>query len=79
MLKGVTMVLLQVAMTMIGMPWTLRPVGVGEIPDLLAAAAVNSRRPADPIAGIDDVKFGENSRLTAELADAWATVPWDEI
>jgi 4-amino-4-deoxychorismate lyase len=79
MLKGVTMVLLQVAMTMTGVPWTLRPVGVGEIPDLLAAAAVNSRRPADPIASIDEVKFGENPRLTAVLADAWATVPWDEI
>jgi branched-subunit amino acid aminotransferase/4-amino-4-deoxychorismate lyase len=79
MLKGVTMVLLQIAMTMTGVPWTLRPVTVGEIPDLLAAAAVNSRRPADPIASIDDVKFGENKRLTEVLTGAWATVPWDEI
>jgi branched-subunit amino acid aminotransferase/4-amino-4-deoxychorismate lyase len=79
MLKGVTMVLLQVAMTMTGTPWALRPVATREIPDLLAAAAVNSRRPADPIASIDDVQFGENKTLIDVLTDTWATVPWDEI
>jgi branched-subunit amino acid aminotransferase/4-amino-4-deoxychorismate lyase len=78
-LKGVTMVLLQVAMTMMGTPWALRPVVTGEIPDLLAAVAVNSRWAAREIASIDDVQFDENKRLADVLTDAWATVPYDEI
>ena len=80
-LKGVTMVLLQVAMTMTGVPWTLRPVRRTELPDLLAAAAVNSRCPAQPIARVDDVAFEEPERdtLVAALRTAWDTVPWDDI
>jgi len=78
-LKGVTMVLLQIAMTMTGVPWTLRPVRRGELPDLLAAAAVNSHCPAQPIANIDDVVFEEQEALVAALRSAWDTVPWDEI
>ena len=79
MLKGVTMVLLQVAMTMAGTPWTVRPVRRGELPDLLAAAAVNSRCPAQPIAAIDEVAYGEHRALTEVLTTAWASVPWDDI
>ncbi|MCA2218782.1 aminotransferase class IV [Jidongwangia harbinensis] len=79
MLKGVTMVLLQVAMTMAGTPWTMRPVRRAELPDLLAAAAVNSRCPAQPVAGIDEVAYGEHATLVKVLNGAWATVPWDEI
>ena len=78
-LKGVTMVLLQVAMTMNGVPWTLRPVDLGELPDLLAAAAVNSLCAGRPIASVDDVTFTEPSALTDALHTAWATVPADEI
>jgi 4-amino-4-deoxychorismate lyase len=78
-LKGVTMVLLQIAMTMTGVPWALRPVRRAELPDLLAAAAVNSRCPAQPIASIDDVVFEEQDKLTSVLLSAWATVPWDDI
>ena len=78
-LKGVTMVLLQIAMTMTGVPWTLRPVRRAKLPDLLAAAAVNSHCPAQPIASIDDVVFSEQDKLTSALLSAWATVPWDEI
>ena len=79
MLKGVTMVLLQVALTMTGVPWTLRPVRRTDLPDLLAAAALNTRCPAQPIASIDDVAFGEQDKLVAVLRAAWDTVPWDEI
>jgi 4-amino-4-deoxychorismate lyase len=49
------------------------------LPDLLAAAAVNSHCPARPIAGIDDVVFSEQDKLTSALLSAWETVPWDEI
>ena len=78
-LKGVTMVLLQIAMTMNGTPWTLRPVDRAELPDLLAAAAANSLVPARQIDSIDGVKFPEGDRLAAVLTAAWDTVPWDEI
>jgi branched-subunit amino acid aminotransferase/4-amino-4-deoxychorismate lyase len=78
-LKGVTMVLLQIAMTMNGTPWTLRPVERGELPDLLAAAAANSLCPARPIDSIDGVKFPEGERLAGVLTAAWDTVPQDEI
>lgn len=79
MLKGVTMVLLQIALSMTGIPWTLRPVRVAELPDLLAAAAVNSQCPAQPIGSIGDVVFGEHEKLVSALRTAWDTVPWDEI
>jgi branched-subunit amino acid aminotransferase/4-amino-4-deoxychorismate lyase len=79
MLKGVTMVLLQVAMTMTGQPWRLRPVDRAELPDLLAAAATNSRCPAQPIGSIDGVKYPEGDRLAGVLGTAWANVPSDEL
>jgi branched-subunit amino acid aminotransferase/4-amino-4-deoxychorismate lyase len=79
MLKGVTMVLLQIALSMTGIPWRLRPVRVAELPDLLAAAAINSQCPAQPIASIGDVVFGEHEKLASALRTAWDTVPWDEI
>ena len=78
-LKGVTMVLLQIAMTMTGVPWGIRAVLRGELPDLLAAAAVNSISPARPIERIDDVIFTDSAALTMALQTAWKTVPWDEI
>ncbi len=79
MLKGVTMVLVQIALTMTGVPWTLRTVRRAELPDLLAAAALNSRCPAQPLASIDDVTFGEQDALVGALRKAWDTVPWDDI
>jgi branched-subunit amino acid aminotransferase/4-amino-4-deoxychorismate lyase len=79
-LKGVTMVLLQIAMSMNGLPWTLRPVEAAELPSFAAAAAVNSRCPAQPIGRIDGtVLKGEPTLLTDVLTLAWASVPWDEI
>ncbi len=79
MLKGVTMVLLQIAMTMTGVPWRLRPVERGELPDLLAAAAVSSRCPVQPIGSIDGVKFEEGDRLAGVLRETWSGVPADEL
>lgn len=79
MLKGVTMVLLQIAMSMTGVPWRLRPVERGELPDLLAAAALSSRHPAQTIGSIDGVKFTDGDRLTGILSAAWDSVPYDEL
>jgi 4-amino-4-deoxychorismate lyase len=78
-LKGVTMVLLQIALTMTGVPWGIRPVQRAELPDLLAAAAVNSISPARPIERIDDVVFTDSAALTHALSTAWKNVPSDEI
>jgi 4-amino-4-deoxychorismate lyase len=79
-LKGVTMVLLQIAMSMNGLPWTLRPVAAGELPGFTAAAAVNSLCPAQAIGSIDGSALkGEPTLLTDVLTLAWTTVPWDEI
>lgn len=79
MLKGVTMVLLQLALTMNGTPWTLRPVDAVELPLLSAAAAVNSICPAQPIGSIDGVPFPADDKLVSLLREAWESVPFDVL
>ena len=79
MLKGVTMVLLQVALTMRGTPWTTRPVDAADLATFDGAAATNSTCPAQPIAAIDDHRFPASDKLTALLTDAWQSVPFDAL
>ncbi|MFF5083829.1 aminotransferase class IV [Actinoplanes sp. NPDC000266] len=79
MLRGTTMVLLQIAMTMNGVPWTLRPVPQADLPALTGAVAVNSACPAQPIAWIDNQAYPSSDRLTALLSDTWKSVPYDEL
>jgi branched-subunit amino acid aminotransferase/4-amino-4-deoxychorismate lyase len=79
MLKGVTMVLLQLALSMNGTPWTLRPVDAVELPLLPAAAAVNSICPAQPIGSVDGIPFPADDKLTDLLRDAWDSVPFDAL
>ena len=79
MLRGITMVLLQVAMTMRGTPWTTRPVDAAELPLMAGAAAANSICPAQPIASVDGVGFGPDDKLTGLLLDAWRSVPFDVL
>ena len=79
MLKGVTMVLLQLALSMNGTPWTLRPVDAVELPLLAGAAAVNSICPARPIGSIDGVPFPADDKLVSLLRDAWESVPFDAL
>jgi branched-subunit amino acid aminotransferase/4-amino-4-deoxychorismate lyase len=79
MLKGVTMVLLQIAMSMQGIPWTLREVDAAELPLLAGAAAVNSIWPAQPIAGVDGVLFDADDKLIPLLRQAWDSVPFDVL
>jgi branched-subunit amino acid aminotransferase/4-amino-4-deoxychorismate lyase len=79
MLKGTTMVLLQVAMSMRGTPWTLRPVGAAELPSFVGAATANSTCPAQPIAAVDGAAFPASDKLTALLTDAWQSVPFDVL
>jgi branched-subunit amino acid aminotransferase/4-amino-4-deoxychorismate lyase len=78
-LRGVTMVLLQIAMSMNGTPWTVRPVDAEELSDFAAAAAVNSRSPAQPIAGFDELPLKDDGRLGEALRAAWDTVPSEEL
>jgi hypothetical protein len=79
MLKGVTMVLLQIAMSINGTPWDLRPVDAEELSGFAAAAAVSSCCPARPLASIDELPLKDDGLLSETLLAAWATVPWDEI
>jgi branched-subunit amino acid aminotransferase/4-amino-4-deoxychorismate lyase len=79
MLKGITMVLLQVALTMQGAKWVPAPVDVAALGELTGAAAVNSICPAQPIAAIDDHPLPASDDLRGLLTDAWRTVPFDEI
>ncbi|BCJ56399.1 hypothetical protein Asp14428_78740 [Actinoplanes sp. NBRC 14428] len=76
-LRGVTMVLLQIAMTMNGTPWGLRPVSAADLTAFPGAAAVS----ADGVRGIaslDEVPCTDN-RLVKMLAETWAEVPLDEL
>jgi 4-amino-4-deoxychorismate lyase len=77
MLKGVTMVLLQIAMSMNGTPWTLRPVGAADLTTFAGAATVNSIGIRD-VASIDEVPLVDH-RLAKILEETWNEVPWDEI
>ncbi|WP_127503440.1 aminotransferase class IV [Actinoplanes solisilvae] len=79
MLKGVTMVLLQVAMTMQGVPWTMRPVPIAELLDFTAAVAVNSRTVRQEIASIDDLVYPAGDKLAELMADVWRSVPFDAL
>jgi branched-subunit amino acid aminotransferase/4-amino-4-deoxychorismate lyase len=79
MLKGVTMVLLQLALSMNGTPWTTRPVDAVELPLLTAAAAVNSICPAQPIGSIDGVPYPADDKLVELLRAAWQSVPFDTL
>jgi branched-subunit amino acid aminotransferase/4-amino-4-deoxychorismate lyase len=79
MLKGVTMVLLQIALTMNGTPWVLREVDAVELPLLSAAVAVSSICPAQPIGSIDGVPFPADDKLVDLLRDAWESVPFDVL
>jgi branched-subunit amino acid aminotransferase/4-amino-4-deoxychorismate lyase len=79
MLKGVTMVLLQLALTMNGTPWTLRPVDAVELPLLSAAAAVNSIWPGQPIGSVDGAPFPADDKLVSLLREAWESVPFDAL
>jgi branched-subunit amino acid aminotransferase/4-amino-4-deoxychorismate lyase len=77
MLKGTTMVLLQVAMTMRGTPWRLRPVDAAELPLMAGAVTVNANHPARPVGSVDGVPFPADDKLTGLLTDAWRSVPLD--
>jgi branched-subunit amino acid aminotransferase/4-amino-4-deoxychorismate lyase len=79
MLKGVTMVLLQIAMTMQGVPWTMRPVPMSELLDFTAAVAVNSRTVRQEIVSIDDLIYPAGDKLAELMAETWASVPFDAL
>ena len=79
MLKGITMVLLQIALSMSGTPWLIREVDAVELPLLSGAVAVNSICPAQPIGSIDGVPFPADDKLAVMLRDAWESVPFDVL
>jgi 4-amino-4-deoxychorismate lyase len=79
-LPGITMQLLQAALTGIGVPWSTRRLTSDDLPMLRAAAATNSHCPSQPLASIDKVAFpGDGGALADALNSAWAEVPWDLV
>ncbi|MBT2471309.1 aminotransferase class IV [Streptomyces sp. ISL-66] len=78
-LPGITMQLLQGAMTRSGTPWSTRRLTRGDLPALRAAAATNSHCPSQPLAGIDEVAFADPGDLEDVLNTAWADVRWDVV
>ncbi|MFC4608190.1 aminotransferase class IV [Streptomyces maoxianensis] len=79
-LPGITMQLLQTALTRIGVPWSSRRLTLDDLPTLRAAAATNSHCPSQPLAGIDETVFpGDGGALPDALNTAWAEVPWDLV
>nr|WTB34144.1 aminotransferase class IV [Streptomyces sp. NBC_00830] len=80
MLPGITMQLLQTALTRIGVPWSSRQLTSDDLPGLRAAAATNSHCPSQPLASIDKVAFhGDDGALASAFNTAWAEVPWDLV
>jgi branched-subunit amino acid aminotransferase/4-amino-4-deoxychorismate lyase len=79
MLRGITMVLLQLALSMRGTPWSVRPVEAAALAGLDGAVAVNSTCPAQPIAAIGDTFLPAGDKLSGLLRDAWSTVPYDAL
>ncbi|WP_328923533.1 hypothetical protein OG429_02105 [Streptomyces sp. NBC_00190] len=80
MLPGITMQLLQAALTRVGVLWSTHRLATGDFPTLRAAAATNSHCPSQPLAAIDQVAFsGDGAVLTDVLNTAWAKVPWDAV
>lgn len=76
-LPGITMQLLQAALTRIGVPWSTRRLTLDDLPTLRAATATNSHCPSQPLASIDKSAFpSDGGALSNALNTAWAGVPW---
>lgn len=79
-LPGITMLLLQGALTRIGMPWATLRLTSDDLPVLQAAAATNSHCPSQPLASIDEATFPDDGGALADaLNTAWAEIPWDVV
>ena len=79
-LPGITMQLLQGALTRIGIPWSTLPLTPDDLPALRAAAATNSHCPSQPLASIDKATFPDDGgALVRVLNSAWAEIPWDAV
>ncbi len=77
-LRGTSEWLLQAGIEAAGGQQVVRPVTLGDLPDLAAAFAVNANG-LQRIAAIDAVAFGEVPELDALLATAAAHAPWEPL
>lgn len=77
MLRGITMVLLQIQLSINGVPWTPRPVAAGELTGFAGAATTNSLG-VRGVASLDEVPVTDG-RLVKILQETLADVPWDEL
>jgi branched-subunit amino acid aminotransferase/4-amino-4-deoxychorismate lyase len=77
-LAGITMQLVQAALTRLGRPWRRERVRIDELA-LFDGAFLTNSHGIWPVTTIDDRTFAIDERWFAPLSDAYASVAWDEI
>lgn len=77
-LHGITMQLLERALSERGVPWRRAPVHLGDVASFDGAFVSNARGIA-AVSQIDDARFGEASAGMNTLMDAYHQLPWDQL
>jgi branched-subunit amino acid aminotransferase/4-amino-4-deoxychorismate lyase len=78
-LPGITMLVQQEALKRLGVPQETREVRPADLPGYDAMFVTNSETPGRPVASVDDFVLPPADRAVELLAEAYETVPWDEI
>ncbi|WP_328616533.1 aminotransferase class IV family protein [Amycolatopsis sp. NBC_00355] len=78
-LPGITMLVQREALERLGVPQETREVRPADLPGFDAMFVTNSETPGRPVASVDDFVLPPADRVVKLLAEAYETVPWDEI
>ncbi|SFW80365.1 aminotransferase class IV [Amycolatopsis australiensis] len=78
-LPGITMLVQKEALRRLGVPQQTRPVRPADLREFDAMFLTNSETPGRPVAAVDDLVLPPADRAVKLLAEAYETVPWDEI
>ncbi|GGR10398.1 hypothetical protein GCM10010168_29790 [Actinoplanes ianthinogenes] len=78
-LTGITMQVLRLGLKKLGIPDEQRTLTAASLPGMRAAAAANSRCPAQPIATIGETTLPDSAEFAALLREAWRAMPWDDL
>ena len=78
-LPGITMLVQQEALRRLGVPQETREVRPADLGGFDTMFLTNSETPGRPVASVDDFVLPPADRAVKLLAEAYETVPWDEI
>lgn len=78
-LPGITMLVQREALARLGVPQETREVRPADLPGFDAMFVTNSETPGRPVTSVDDFVLPSADRAVRLLAEAYETVPWDEI